>query len=496
MSTNTALATSRKNLIISISVILATAVILLLSVNNWSLWLDEAITVEMYSVGSFTELIGQFSAYNGSEVQMPGWITFMWAWIKLFGNSEYALRSSNFLFIAILLIYAYNTLRHGELTTKELRIMWISLALTALSPFVLYNMNEARCNIPMFAIAFICTLSAWRFTKTHNQSDLLTCIVWFTIGYVFNMLFGFMAISLLTIVWSKTSGASARKTLKTNKITIALCLLAFIAASIYYLATIFVENKGGQIERPGIGNIGHVFYEFMGFNGLGPNKNALRESSDKIAMLANFAPQIAVFAICYIAIFYYSLKAFLQTKKINRFFLAFAIGFAAFFAAAFIIKFRFWSRHLFFLYPLWILFMGYCIDYFAEKSSKPIKWIVMAAFTCTLIISSYNIAFNNYYKKENVKGLVSKCKEIRNSREKIFWSESPQLPKYYNLKDSLIYFTAPTANDEGLFVWFNRLKPIKKTELQEFLDTHAYQLVFENRDFIIYRFSPSTASGD
>lgn len=120
----------------------------------------------------------------------------------------------------------------------------------------------------------------------------------------------------------------------------------------------------------------------------------------------------------------------------------------------------------------------------------------MAAFTCTLIISSYNIAFNNYYKKENVKGLVSKCKEIRNSREKIFWSESPQLPKYYNLKDSLIYFTAPTANDEGLFVWFNRLKPIKKTELQEFLDTHAYQLVFENRDFIIYRFSPSTASGD
>ena len=105
----------RKPATISLSIIILSIVVLSLSVNDWSFWLDEAITAEMYSVDTFSELLDQFGIYMGSEVQMPGWIAFMWAWCKLFGSSEYALRSANFLFMGLLLMYFLCILMRREL---------------------------------------------------------------------------------------------------------------------------------------------------------------------------------------------------------------------------------------------------------------------------------------------------------------------------------------------------------------------------------------------
>ena len=36
------------------------SIICFISVTSWSLWVDEAITAEMYSVDGFSELISQF----------------------------------------------------------------------------------------------------------------------------------------------------------------------------------------------------------------------------------------------------------------------------------------------------------------------------------------------------------------------------------------------------------------------------------------------------
>ena len=119
------------------------SIICFISVTSWSLWVDEAITAEMYSVDGFSELISQFQTRLGSEVQMPGWIVFMWGWCKLFGNSEYALRASNWLFIGLFLLYGYRLIAYGKITIKERIIIQIILCISICNPFILYNMNEA-----------------------------------------------------------------------------------------------------------------------------------------------------------------------------------------------------------------------------------------------------------------------------------------------------------------------------------------------------------------
>lgn len=481
----------RKPATISLSIIILSIVVLSLSVNDWSFWLDEAITAEMYSVDTFSELLDQFGIYMGSEVQMPGWIAFMWAWCKLFGSSEYALRSANFLFMGLLLMYFLCILMRRELAGRERKVLWIAIVLSVINPFVLYNMNEARCNIPMFAISFINVLSLWQFMKYGKRIDFLICVCCLVVGYVFNMLYGFLYVAMAAyILYDKSRRHMHWVNLcKGNAVVVTIAVLLFVTVTVYYLITVFGENKGGQIERPGIGNIGYVMYEFAGFGGLGPNKNTLRESDDKVALLLSCLPYIIPLVLCYLALFVHSLKKYWQDKKIDGFFFAFIVGFAVFFIAAFVIQFRFWGRHLFFLYPYWLLFMACCICHFTNGSKRMVRVAVLSLFAVLIAISSYRMMFANDYKKENVKMIVDECRRLRLPGEWVYWTESKSTALYYGLNDRVHFASFPEDDsDGGMLVWFNRLRPYKEKEYSEFLELKP-QLLYEDREFAVYRFA-------
>lgn len=461
------------------------SIICFISVTSWSLWVDEAITAEMYSVGRFSELINQFQIRQGSEVQMPGWIVFMWGWCNFFGTSEYALRASNWIFIGAFLLYGYRLVTNNKITVKERIILQIILCLSICNPFVLYNMNEARCNIPIFAFSFITILSLCYFLKTGNKYDWYICLISFTLGYSFNMLVGFLIFPLLFIIWKKNKW---KHLFKQNKKSLLVLIIPCAFLTFYYLTTIFLNNKGGQIETPGVGNIGYTLYEFLGFGGLGPSKNVMRESDDKKILLLQYILYIFPFILCYAIIF---ISAFRQKKKewiLNVFLISFILGLFVFCIIAYIIQFRFWGRHLIFIYPLWLIFMGYTLYLFNRNRSKLYK-IILYVYLSFIVFSSYNILFSSIYKKEDIKGIVEKCKELRLPGEVVYWSEDKDTSVYYNLNDVLVKNGLPKSVDHGMLVWFKRLKWLHEGEYNNFVDMCQSEIIYEDKDFIIYRFT-------
>src|SRR3954469_20008194 len=68
----------------------------LLALSRQSFWIDEAITGNAASQPSLTEWWRSLKTVNGSDVQMPFYMVYVWAWEKLFGRSELALRFANY----------------------------------------------------------------------------------------------------------------------------------------------------------------------------------------------------------------------------------------------------------------------------------------------------------------------------------------------------------------------------------------------------------------
>lgn len=453
-----------------------------ISVNSWSLWIDEAITAQMYSVGTFSDLLNEFRTRIGSEVQMPGWIFFMWLWTKIFGITEYALRSANFLFIEALIIYVLFLIKDKSTTQKEQSFLRITLLISILNPFILYNMNEARCNIPIFSLSFITILAFWSYLKTNKKSSWYICLISFLIGYTFNMLFGLLFFGLLLMSIEKKETMNI---LKQKCASIIVLIIFMFVVTIYYLITIS-SGKGGQIESPGVGNIGYSLYEFLGFGGLGPNKNALRESDHKITLILQSLILILPLLFCYFFIIFSALKK--STKEVfsNVFLKSFILGFILFFIVAYIVQFRFWGRHLIYIYPFWLLFTAHLLHDFAQNM-KPFSKIILSVFILFISLSSFNILFCNKYKKENIKGISEKSLELRNPDEIIYWSEATESAWYYLKNDKNIKIGLPQSTETGLLVWFKRMKWINEEEYQNLIQTRQPVLIYENNDFIIYR---------
>ena len=59
-----------------------------------SLWIDEGYAASKALQGSLAEWYRALVEEGGSDAQMPGYMLFIWAWAKVAGGTELALRLS------------------------------------------------------------------------------------------------------------------------------------------------------------------------------------------------------------------------------------------------------------------------------------------------------------------------------------------------------------------------------------------------------------------
>jgi hypothetical protein len=479
--------------------------ILVVPISNFSLWIDEGTTAFFASINSGSNLFSYLLHYTGSEAQMPGYIIYIWLWAKVFGLSEIALRAANIPFCILFILNLYRS----SLTN---RIKIIILLLVALNPFIWYNMNEARNTVIVFFLAFIIIINLFEyFNNGQKIENMYIIVITLIIGLIFNLLFYFLFIPIiyLTINYIFKNKLELKKILSDLKVPILITLLSSILILFYYFFTL-MHGAGGMRQRPSLSNLGEVLYEFGGFLGLGPARNAMRDKlSLKLFMIYKntLIPYLGIIIITSAVVFFLLRKE----KKINILFnnnylIAFCLSLMLFFIVSYLIQFRFWGRHLAFAYPLLILFLASIID--STISLRPLKifYLLLSALFIFWALSGFHLRFNEEYQKDNYKLAVQKVLMLaRNKNFIVIWAGYDLTAEYYGLyfSDSTNISTFPkilkvynktilknesTFNDKKklivLFKKYDLFDP--DSYLRDYISKNNYAKILETQDFIIY----------
>lgn len=142
----------------------------LLGLTHQSLWYDEGYTVALMIVPSFHQFWLQFGAFTTSEHLQPLYYLIMFAWSRLLGSSDFAVRLPSALFgiaAGIAVWNAIGSLAAGSPHRRTAQFTGV-LALT-LSSYSLYYAQEARPYALLQMLGF-CLLAAW--LKARSRPDL------------------------------------------------------------------------------------------------------------------------------------------------------------------------------------------------------------------------------------------------------------------------------------------------------------------------------------
>ena len=140
--------------------------LLALGVSGESLWIDEGYSAKLAMQPTLSAWAATLSSIPGSEPQMPGYQLYLWAWSRIFGLSEWALRLANLPW-ALLFTAA---LAWGSERLLQMRRVWL---IVCLSPFLWFYMNEARPYAMMIGLSMATTVGRetprWRATSSCDR---------------------------------------------------------------------------------------------------------------------------------------------------------------------------------------------------------------------------------------------------------------------------------------------------------------------------------------
>jgi hypothetical protein len=123
-------------------------VMTILPISSQSLWIDEGISTWFAFQETFADVIRTIKNTKGAEALMPGYVIYMWAWVKAFGISEFNLRLSNLPFVTIVLLL-FVKLPVNRVFKNTL------VLLTCFSPLLWVYLNELRSYVSLFAFSAI-----------------------------------------------------------------------------------------------------------------------------------------------------------------------------------------------------------------------------------------------------------------------------------------------------------------------------------------------------
>jgi len=489
-------------------------IISLIPITGYSLWIDESSTAYFASQANFGNLIDELNDVYSSETQMPGYIYFMWLWEKLFGHNEFMLRLSNLPFIVLLFAVIF----HAPITQ---RLKIIFSCFISLSPFIWYNLNEARCTIPVFSLGGISVLSLKYYFKgstAHKKWAIWMFSISIVLGVSFNMLFLlFIPVIGLLFIWQAVINRFKYKILISDWwLGIIFMVVSMIPLVIYYFSTLN-KGAGGFKENPGIINIGFLLYEFLGFSGIGPPRNMLRDSFS-LELLKPYILPIGLYFFLFILLLVFIYNIFRRNHRtinflLNPYFISFSFGLLFFSLICSIFQFRFLGRHAAFLLPLLLFYFAEIIEESQKLGPSRLLWIILVMFFSATLVSDFNLRLNKEYKKENNREASRKAIELAGENGVIIWNGFERLAAYYGLdvyKDSskipeswpikrkalgtlhitydseLSDFLDKYRNKYSILVTFNRPEYDVKGYYRDYIEKNQLVLLYHHRDFSIH----------
>ena len=134
---------------------------LILSINGYSLWTDEAFSAWLASHASLSSLIQSLAAGDSSDLQTSLYYLWLFLWSKLFGTGELALRTANIPFI---LVFSFALIWASGRIFRS-RFAWVA---PALLPFVWQYAAEARAYMAVLAFSTAALASLFGFARARE----------------------------------------------------------------------------------------------------------------------------------------------------------------------------------------------------------------------------------------------------------------------------------------------------------------------------------------
>ncbi len=397
----------------------------LTAVSTESLWIDEANSALKAIQPDLTHWWQALVSDKGSDLQMPLFMLYLWSWVRLAGQSEFALRAANiawFCAAQFALVYA---LRKNSVAAIS------AVVLGAVSPFLWFYLNEARPYVMQYSAS--CFLCAVLFRATQDPASGLKPMALWTLGVSLIVLCGS---SLLGVIWAAFAGAAwlylvrehlRRSLTRESVLPVALTAASLLALAAYYVWSIRAGARASEVGRTGFPNLAFVLYELLGIAGLGPGRLAIRQHGlDAFRDFSALRVPLAIgllLSLCRVWK-HPSRRAVIAgcIYVIPPSVLLLTAGYAQ--------NFRVLGRHFM---PLMPVVIGLFALGISEMRHRKTAWLLFAALVTTWLGSSLSLRFAARHRKDDYRAAASVAKEAAARNESVWWSADRAAAIYYEV---------------------------------------------------------------
>ena len=407
--------------------------IAVVAVSYQSLWIDEGNSAMKALQPSFMLFWEKMKELGGSDLQMPLYMFLIWAWEKVFGHSEFALRALNIPFFtlsAAVLLYLWDT---------ERRLKLAFVCLICFSPLLWVYLDEARPYIFQFFGATSILVALWNQAKTPNLNKNLAvfCIGTLALcgssltGVIFTFWFGlaFLVILIHQHVWHSIFIS------KQNLVSLMVTSIGLCGLGIYYFWTLTQGARASGAGKTELLSIGFCLYELLGFSGLGPDRLSLREHG--LTSLKPFFLPLTSLVISLTVFGTSSALYFTKSSRVHRaeiFIFAVALcGALSMLAVGYIANFRVLGRHLMPILPFVLLLASLGLAHLWESNKKLSQTLVLT-LCLLLIFSSLSTRFSPRFTKDDYRTAAQIAKSGLEDEKTIWWAADSATANYYGLE--------------------------------------------------------------
>jgi uncharacterized membrane protein len=425
----------QNNNFIQVAALVFVALIGVIAVSNQSLWIDEGNSAMKAIQPSFMLFWEKMKELGGSDLQMPLYMGLLWAWEKILGHSEYALRSLNITFFtlsAAVLLYLWDA---------ERRLKLACVFLICFSPMLWVYLDEARPYIFQFFGATCVLVALWNQAKTpHLKKNLAVfCIGALALcgssltGVIFTFWFGlaFLAILIRQHVWRSIFSS------KQNLIALMVTSIGLCGLGIYYFWTLTQGARASGVGKTDLLSIGFCLYELLGFSGLGPDRLSLREHG--LTSLKPFFLPLTPLVISLTVFGTSSALYFTKSSRTHRtesfIFAAALCGAVSMLAVGYIAHFRVLGRHLMPVLPFVLLLVNLGLLHLWQSNKKLSRAVVLST-SLLLILSSLSTRFSPRFAKDDYRTAAQIAKSSHEDGKTIWWAADSATANYYGLEFS------------------------------------------------------------
>jgi hypothetical protein len=398
-----------------------------LAVSSQSFWIDEAQTALKVVPPTLQGWWHALDTEHNSNMQLPLYMLYIWSWGRVFGVSELALRAANIPWFLLGLFAILHFLRRRAALRNAMALLY------CLHPFVWYYLNEARLYMMQLSGALLACGAL--FAAMDEAGEPLSRAWWLLLGAGMTILCG---AGLLGVPWA--IGITAvllclprfRQSISRSALpALAIFGPLLVALALYFAWTI--QQKIGTGTLPmNLPSIMAIFYEQLGFLGLGPGRSTLR--SESVASLKPYLPALLLLA----APLAWGLVAAgrrcfgLPRRCMAPVMLLAASPVCLIVALGFARHARILARHLTPLFPF-VLAMMACALLWLWRSGRPLGRAAAILMAVALAASSLEVRFAFRHSKDDYRSAAASAVQSLAAGKIVWWAADPDAADYYRL---------------------------------------------------------------